>query len=96
MLVDGQAAYKSGNGSVTPYSPVLGGDLSAFLYMSSDGNWLNYFTQVSSVPSGYKTPTCDVAWNYGAWSNCGQASTNDSYVSTVTNHDPCPPPGNHI
>lgn len=86
----------SGPGSVTPNASVLGGDLTAFLYMSTDGNWLNYFTQAVSMPSGDKTLTCEIAWNNGAWSDCGDATGTGSTLSTRNNQSPCPPTGNHI
>ncbi|WP_146145775.1 hypothetical protein [Arthrobacter woluwensis] len=93
-----KAPQTSGSG-VTPSpmsNPALGGDLSAFLYMSDDGLNMNYFTQFSSMPNGDKTLDCAIMWDGGPFEACGHSSSYYSYAQTKTNVVSCPAPGHRI
>lgn len=81
-------------GVVTPsITNVLGGYLAA--YLNRYGASLNWSTSASSLPTGYKTLTCEIQWNYGSWTQCGSASTTGTYLSTRDNYI-CPAPGQHV
>jgi hypothetical protein len=70
------------------------GYLAANLALSS--GQMTYSTSASSMTDGmWKSLTCSIQRNYGAWEFCGSASGYGTYLTTRSNWE-CPLPGTQI